>query len=104
VAFKTTHKKCYKCNKVGHLAKFCKTKSVQSEKRQVRYFKCNKNRHITKFCNENNENNTNERKCSICKKNNHIEKNCYFKNKRENKNEDGNKLALLTSDKHEENT
>jgi len=86
------------------LVKFCKTKSVQSEKKQVRCFKCNKNGHIAKFCNESNENNTNERKCSICKKNNHIEKDCHFKNKRQNKNEDGNKIALLTSDKQEENT
>ncbi|XP_026826247.1 uncharacterized protein LOC113562125 [Ooceraea biroi] len=61
VTLKTAAKKCTKCNKTGHLAKFC---------------------HIAKHCEE-----TNKEKCSICSKTNHSEKDCFFRDKKKNKNE-----------------
>lgn len=98
MAFKANgnQRKCSKCNKFGHLAKYCKYKFPSKDKNQVRCFKCNKNGHIAKYCRE--EDNSIEKVCNICKKNNHNEKDCYFRNKKQNKSETANKVALLTSE------
>ncbi|KAM0730296.1 Retrovirus-related Pol polyprotein from transposon TNT 1-94 [Formica fusca] len=90
VAFKATDRKCFKCNKTGHLAKKCTKTQTAIEKRQVRCFKCNKIGHMARSCGDNQG--SSEQKCSICKKTNHTEKNCYFRNKYNNE----NKVAFLT--------
>jgi len=90
VAYKTSQRKCNKCNKFGHLAKFCRSKFPDKNKNQIRCFKCNKNGHIAKYCKEE-EHKTIGRRCNICKKNNHVEKDCFFKNKKQNKNKVANK-------------
>lgn len=97
VALKATQKKCNKCNKFGHLTKFCRSKPVPKDKSQVCCFKCNKHGHIAKYCKEE-ENNYNTKRCNICKKDNHFEKDCYFRNKKENKNDVANKVALMASE------
>jgi len=103
VAYKTSQRKCNKCNKFGHLAKFCRSKFPDKDKSQIRCFKCNKNGHIAKYCKEE-EHKTIEKK-SICKnkKNNHVEKDCFFKNKKQNKSEVVNKIVLITNESNKMN-
>jgi len=93
VAFKTTQRKCTKCNKVGHFAKFCKSKTSSQDKKPVKCFKCNKSGHIARACPENRQNAQDA--CGICKKNNHKEKDCFYRNKKEGKKEDTEKIAFL---------
>lgn len=52
IAFKSSYKKCNICNKAGHLAKFCRAKASNKDKKQVRCYKCNKIGHIAKNCKE----------------------------------------------------
>ncbi|XP_018396370.1 PREDICTED: uncharacterized protein LOC108774708 [Cyphomyrmex costatus] len=42
IAFKASQKKCHICSKVGHLAKFCKLKALQKDKKQ--------SNHVEKDC------------------------------------------------------
>jgi hypothetical protein len=79
---------------MGHIAKDCKVKSNNGGK-QVRCFRCNKTGHVEKFCRFKKQMKTGEG-CSICKKNNHTEKVCYFR-KNKDKNEDEDKVTFLTS-------
>jgi len=51
VAFRAAGKKCFKCNKLGRIAKNCRIKSNQGEK-QIHCFKCNKTEYVEKFCKE----------------------------------------------------
>jgi len=66
VAFRAADKKCFKCNKLGHIAKDCRIKSNQGGK-QIRCFKCNKTGHVEKFCEEKQQLKLGDG-CSICKK------------------------------------
>lgn len=95
VAFKTTDKKCFKCNKTGHLARSCKKELKTIEKGQIRCFKCNKTGHIARACTEKQA--SGDQRCSICKKTNHTDKNCFFRNKTD-KNTDESKVAFLTAE------
>ncbi|KYM96030.1 Copia protein [Cyphomyrmex costatus] len=104
VAFKAMQKKCFKCNKTGHFAKNCRMKTDIKDKKQIRCFKCNKVGHIARLRRDGDSDSVkDEKKCNICKKNNHEEKDCYFRDKKQNKNED-KKVALLTSEMIEENS
>lgn len=95
VAFKTEGRMCYKCNKMGHLAKNCITKQNSAGK-QVRCFRCNKIDHIKQFYRLKQQLKTREG-CSICKKTNHTEKTCYFRKNKNKKNKDEEKVSFLTS-------
>jgi len=93
VAFKTTSKKCFKCNKVGHFSKDCRVKTNQNNK-YVRCFRCNKIGHIEKSCREKPQS-KNTDSCSICKKTNHTDKNCFFRKDRNKKTEKEEKVSFL---------
>lgn len=95
VAFKTIQQRCFNCNKTDHLAKTCRMKTNTKDKSRTKCFKCNKQGHIAKYCSENRNNSRDG--CSICKRNNHKEKDCYYRNKKESKKEDLEKMAFLTS-------
>lgn len=73
VAFKTQDKKCFKCNKVGHVTRDCKSK-IQSKAKKC--FSCNKMGHFSSNYPEKKQNS-----CSICKKTNHTDKDCFFRKK-----------------------
>lgn len=96
VVFKTTEKKCYKCNNGGHLAKACKINKGNNQ--EIHCLKCNGRGHIARFCKKE-ENSGGTVKCSICKKNNHLEKDCYFrKNKMDDQTTTKNKVSFLATD------
>ncbi|XP_029675760.1 uncharacterized protein LOC115243150 [Formica exsecta] len=97
VAFKAINKKCYKCNKPGHMAKDCRTKNRPNEK-EVRCFKCNKKGHMARSCDEKPK----TERCSICKKSNHEKKDCYFRKKKEAKDERTEKVAFMAAGLHED--
>lgn len=74
VAFKTQERKCYKCNKVGHMSKDCKTKGQSKTKK---CYSCNKVGHFSSNC----PTKGSQSNCSICKKTNHTDKDCFFRKK-----------------------
>lgn len=75
VAFKSTEKKCHKCNNTGHLAKACKVNKGNNQ--ETKCFKCNGRGHIAKFCKKE-DNSGRTVRCNICKKNNHIKRTATF--------------------------
>lgn len=96
VAFKTEIK-CFKCKKIGHIAKDCKNSrpgesGSNNNNNSKRCFNCNGIGHIASQCNK-------KKICSICKKNNHLEKDCFFR-KKENR---SGQVSFLTS-KNRNNT
>jgi len=93
VALKTASKKCYKCNKIGHLSRDCKIKTNQTNK-IIRCFRCNKTGHIEKQCKEK-PHSKNTDKCGICKKTNHTDKNCFFRNNKKSKPEKEENMSFL---------
>ncbi|XP_076661161.1 uncharacterized protein LOC143365143 [Halictus rubicundus] len=71
LAFKSSIKKCYKCNGLNHIAKYCRQKSAERN-----YFK---DRIEEKPKTNTGNHSRNNQRCSICKKTNHAERDCYFR-------------------------
>lgn len=67
-------KKCFKCNKTGHIARMC---------RQMK--------------------NPADQRCGICKKTNHLERNCFFRNNT-GRTQSPNRVAFLTSETSDTDT
>lgn len=89
VAFKATERKCFKCDRPGHLAKDCKSKFSSASAKKC--FTCNKQGHLAKDCFK--KINKNREACKICKKTNHVEKDCFFRKKNEDKSQE--KVSFL---------
>lgn len=68
VALVSRNVKCYKCEKPGHLAKFCRNKKETGSKNNL---------------------------CFYCKKPGHFKKDCYFRNADVNKNKGSNALCVI---------
>lgn len=50
VAFKTTERKCNRCNEKGHLARTCRKERRDSINKERHCFSCNKTGHFAKDC------------------------------------------------------
>lgn len=81
----TSNKKCFKCNKIGHLKSQCRACNI-----------CKRTNHLEKDCKYKNK----IKQCSICKKTNHSEQNCFFRNKN-NKYENTDKALMALSNQTE---
>lgn len=81
VAFKSTERKCNKCNEIGHLARTCRKERKDSSNKGKRCFSCNKAGHFAKDCPKAGGSKEKNLFCKICKKNNHEEKDCYFRDR-----------------------
>lgn len=96
VAFKAQVKnskdnRCYKCNKVGHIARYCRLSTPSNTNRQVKCFKCDGVGHYARNCTKS----ENTSHCKICRKNNHVEADCYFRKTTANT-EQNTKVSFLT--------
>jgi hypothetical protein len=85
---RTETRTCNLCNKVGHIAVNCKTRTINQEKqRQGVCFNCNKPGHMKKDCKE-------KKKfyCTNCRKEGHTNDRCWKKNQDNRQSFDQNKV------------
>jgi len=77
--------KCFKCNKTGHTANFCRMA------KPFTCFKCNKAGHFIKDCPENRTGHIpREKLCYSCNRPGHLARNCTTKNRQEPRQEQPN--------------
>lgn len=80
VAFKSQERKCFVCNKGGHIAKFCKFKNAAGGSTSS------------------NSKKPDSRQCQVCKKTNHRTEDCFFRKKSTEKNTEKSGVSFLTAE------